>query len=340
MKALIYNGPYSMTLKDIPEPEMKDGEVLIRIKAVGACGSDVHGFSGKTGRRYPGMVMGHEIAGHIEKVSSGVTGLTTGQGVVIQPIIYCGVCDMCKVNMTSVCLNKKMVGVNMDTVGGLSELISVPAKNVFPIDDSVPYPVAAMVEPFAVGEGAAYNADLKEGESVAIVGSGTIGLTVMLMAQQRKPGSIYIIDQNKRKLALAEKFGAVPINFTKTDPVKAVLEATGGKGVDCSFEAVGITQSVQTAMAVTKTGGRAVWVGNSQKIIEVDMQDVVVMVKRIIGTYSYNDENFGAAVKYIENNKNIAEIFAEEEVPMEKAEELYTQIAKGEKELLRGVVNI
>ena len=106
------------------------------------------------------------------------------------------------------------------------------------------------------------------------------------------------------------------------------------------IEAVGMTPSVRTTMGVTKTGGRAVWIGNSERIVEVGMQDVVVKSKTIVGVYSYTDENFRNAVSYIEKNIDTAALFAEEEVGLEDAQQFYTQLANGEKELLRGVVNI
>ncbi|TFG57816.1 MAG: galactitol-1-phosphate 5-dehydrogenase, partial [Spirochaetales bacterium] len=203
MKALVYKEPFKMELEEIPAPQVQKGEVLVRVRSVGACGSDIHGFSGKTGRRYPGMVMGHEISGSIAESGPEGAGLVSGKKVVIQPIIYCGECEMCALEKTSVCLNKKMIGVNMGTTGGLSEMISVPIRNIFSIDEKVPYPVAALVEPFAVGEGAAFYGDLRGGETVCIVGSGTIGLTILLMVLQRKPEKVFIIDQSRQKLDLA-----------------------------------------------------------------------------------------------------------------------------------------
>jgi threonine dehydrogenase-like Zn-dependent dehydrogenase len=244
MKALIYKNPYLMEIEEIEKPLLDDGEVLVRVEAVGACGSDVHGFAGKTGRRYPGMVMGHEISGVVEDISNNVPKSLLGESVVIQPIISCGSCKLCKLGLTSVCLNKKMVGVNMGVNGGLSEYLKVPYQNALKINKNVSPQVAAMVEPFAVGEGAvSLLDDSLTDKNVCIVGAGTIGLTTLFMTLKRKPKKVFIVDQNVRKLEIAESFGAIPINFLTENPKEVIFNQTDGLGVDVVFEAVGVSSS-------------------------------------------------------------------------------------------------
>jgi threonine dehydrogenase-like Zn-dependent dehydrogenase len=341
MKALIYKKPFLMEIEELEKPKPDKDEVVVKVEAVGACGSDVHGFAGKTGRRNPGMVMGHEIAGIISDVGSEGSKTLLGKSVVIQPIIYCGVCKLCKLGLTSVCLNKKMVGVNMGTNGGLSEYLIVPEKNIFEINQSVSPEIGTLVEPFAVGEGAAsLVSNLISESNICIIGSGTIGLTTLLMVKKRKPRKIFIIDQNEKKLSIAKDFGAIPINYLKENPREIILDRTEGYGVDIVFEAVGVPSSVKTSMEVLRTGGTAVWVGNSVRFVEVDMQDMVVNMKNILGSYTYNDINFKEARDFVESNIDIASIFAEEVVPLSEANTLFTSLAKGEKELLRGIIKI
>ena len=339
MKAWIYRGPYSMEMVDLPKPIVAFGEVLVRVEANCACGSDVHGFAGKTGRRKAGMVMGHELAGIVEEVYSPSASSLVGKRVVVQPIISCGTCELCQAGLTSVCLAKRMIGVNMGTVGGLGEYVCVPQANVFPIGQGIAPAAAALTEPFAVGEGAASAADaLIPGAQVCIVGSGTIGLTTLLMVLNRKPSRVFMVDQNQRKLDIAKGFGATALNYLQEDPVQRIFAETSGLGVDVVFEAVGISASVKTAMSVLRTGGTAVWIGNSERTIELDMQDVVVGMKRIVGTYAYNNVHFRTAVEYVSTHSAIASLFAEESVPFSEAQSLFNQLAKGEKDLLRGVI--
>jgi threonine dehydrogenase-like Zn-dependent dehydrogenase len=338
MKALIYKGPYEFSLSELPKPEIRPDEVLVHIRAVGVCGSDVHGFAGKTGRREPGMVMGHEISGTVVECGDEVKTLKAGQNVVLQPILYCGHCEPCLRNMTSVCLNKKMIGVNMGTVGGLAEYIAVRASSAFPISDSIPLVSAALVEPFAVGAGAVARSGVREGDTVAIVGAGMIGLAVLAMVLQRKPSKVFIIDQFPKKLGLASEIGAIPVNFREEDPLKTIRSMTGGLGVDVAFEAVGIARTVQLANSLAKVAGEIVWIGNSQKIIEMDMQEIVVLAKTIKGIYCYTDDDFRSAIRFVEANRDLAARFAEEETDFQGAETLYSELAKGQKDLFRAVV--
>jgi threonine dehydrogenase-like Zn-dependent dehydrogenase len=338
MKALVYKGPYRMEIEEIENPAVKSGEIVVRVRAIGMCGSDIHGFSGKTGRRVPGMVMGHEIAGEVHEIGTGVKGFKKGDRVVVQPILYCGTCDMCRIGETSVCLNKRMVGVNMGLTGGLSEYVAVPKRNVFSVPKNMPFANGALVEPFAVGVGAVRKSPIRKGDTVVIVGSGVIGLTILVAVLRKGPKKVYMVDRVKRKLDMAKDMGAVPIDFSELDPVEAVLSQTDGKGADIVFEAVGISQSVQTAMAVTKTGGSAVWVGNAQRIIEVDMQDTVVKQKTIQGVYCYNGDDFHTAIEIVGNDPVLASHFVEREVSFKDATALFERLARGEEELLRGVV--
>jgi len=228
--------------------------------------------------------------------------------------------------------------VNMGTTGGLCEFIAVPGSNVFPIPTDLDYALGTLIEPFAVGVSAAQAATITRHSNVLIVGAGLIGQTILRMALEHAPGKIFIVDNNERKLALAEKSGAIPINFSRQDPVSVILDTTGGTGVDVAIEAVGVAASVKTAMAATRPGGQVVWVGNSQKLVEIDMQDVVVKAKQIQGVYCYTDADFKKATDYIVSHRSEVGLFIEQKATFPQATDLYTRLAKNELELFRGVV--
>jgi len=179
---------------------------------------------------------------------------------------------------------------------------------------------------------------VERGDTVVIVGSGVIGLTILIAVLGKDPKRVYVVDQAKRKLDMASEIGAVPIDFSVQNPVEIVMSETGGKGADIAFEAVGSTSSVQTVMAVTKTGGRVVWVGNSQQIIELNMQDIVVKQKAIQGVYCYNDDDYRTAITLVADDPSLASRFIEREVSLENATALFERLARGKEELLRGVV--
>jgi len=337
MKALIYHGPFDMRLEEIDNPQPELTKVLVKVAAVAICGSDVHGYAGKTGRRAPGMVMGHEISGTIESSCSRARRLQTGQKVAIQPIIACNNCEMCRAGNTSICPSRSFIGVDMGRIGGLAEYIAVGQGNVFPVSNDMPDCLACLTEPFAVGVSAVQKADIREGETVVIVGAGVIGLIVLMMVRRMASGQVWIVDKKTRNLELAKRLGGVPINFAEENPVERILEEIEG-GVDVAIEAVGCTVSVKTAMYATKNGGRVVWIGNSQKHIELDMQDVVVKGKSIQGTYCYSNDDFGKAIEIINQNRETAGEFVEEQVAPAEAPELFRKLGKEEMELLRGVV--
>ena len=149
MQALVYHGPKDLRLEEVDDVTPKPGQVKIKVKAIGICGSDVHGFLGLTGRRTPPMIMGHEFSGEVVEVTEGVKNLKVGDRVAPYPVEICGECEFCKQGKTHLCLHKKAYGV-LDCNGAMAEYICVPENIAFKLDDSVPYDIGAMIEPMAV----------------------------------------------------------------------------------------------------------------------------------------------------------------------------------------------
>ena len=340
MRAQVFTGPYRFDMKNLEIPSIRDDEVLVRVRAVGACGSDFHGFTGESGRRYAGMVMGHEIAGEIEQLGASVRGHKQGEHVVVQPIHSCGQCLVCREGKTSVCLHKNMIGVNMDTIGGLAEYIPVHADNICTIHPKVPFEIASLSEPLAVGFGATSRAGMKEHLTVAIIGAGMIGLSILLAVSPYKPSRLFIIDKKDNKLKVAENLGAIPINFEKTDPVEAILNQTDGLGADVTFEAVGLQSSVTSSILTTRVGGKIVWVGNMAPQVSIPMQEIVTKAREILGVYCYEDDDFRSSVRYIEEHSHLMERFVNTTVPLEKAQDLFTQLSAGELDVFRAVITV
>jgi threonine dehydrogenase-like Zn-dependent dehydrogenase len=148
VKALIYKGPEKIKLENIPKPETKKDELLIKIKRVGICGSDFQGYLGNTGRRNPPMIMGHELSGIVQLEANNIK-LKKGDKVVIQPKLYCGKCDYCKSGLTNMCSNSEFLGV-LNKNGGMAEYLAINEKNVFKINEEISYTEAYMVEPLSV----------------------------------------------------------------------------------------------------------------------------------------------------------------------------------------------
>ena len=152
MRALRFLAPYKLEVQEMPVPVPKDDECLLKVRACGICGSDPHGYTGKTGRRIPPMTMGHEFAAEVFETGSAVTKFKKGDRVVPQPINFCGHCENCRRGLTMLCLNKKFFGV-LDTDGAMAEYVSVPEKLLYRLPEGTSFYHGALVEPYAVTYG-------------------------------------------------------------------------------------------------------------------------------------------------------------------------------------------
>jgi L-iditol 2-dehydrogenase len=340
MKALVYYGPEDLRLAEIADPKPARGEALIRVKACGICGSDVHGYLGITGRRIPPMVMGHEFSGEVVETGEGVTDIRVGDRVAPYPVIFCGDFEQCRTGDVHLCLNKKALGV-LECNGAMAEYISVPAKLLFKLADTVSYEVGSMMEPLAVSYRGVNHASDLTGKNVLVVGAGTIGLLVTAIVKMRNPAKVFVSDLNDARLDVAKKMGAdVVINSSKDDLRDVINNGTSAAGVDVAFEAVGATPTVQQAMACLRVGGTAVWIGNSAKMININMQEIVTRELRVSGTFLYSLEEFGTVVGLLNDGRlNVEPMISLKAPMMEKGVELFARLAKDPGPLIKVILN-
>lgn len=279
MKALVHTKPFTFEMQEFEVPQIAPNEVLVRVKAVGICGSDVHGMTGKTGRRIPPIIMGHEAAGVIEKVGSAVTGYKAGDRVTFDSTIYCNTCPRCLQGQVNLCENRMVIGVSPGEYrrhGAMAEYVAIPQHILYRLPEGLSYVHAAMIEPVAIGFHAVGRAGMQLNDSVAVVGCGIIGLCILQAAKLAGCGKLYAVDIDERKLAQAESLGAdVLINPKSVDAVKKLTELTGGKGLDVCLEAVGANETVNLAINAVKKGGTVVLVGNVSPEVTMPLQRVV-----------------------------------------------------------------
>jgi L-iditol 2-dehydrogenase len=340
MKALVYYGPQDLRLAEIADPKPAPGEALVRVISCGICGSDVHGYLGITGRRLPPMVMGHEFSGEVAAVGEGVIEVRVGDRVAPYPVIFCETCEPCRQGNVHVCLHKKALGV-LDCNGAMAEYVSLPAKLLFKLAGNVSYDVGAMMEPLAVAYRAVNHAGDLTGKNVLIVGSGTIGLLAMAIVRMRNPAKIFVSDLSDIRLGVARQMGAdCAINPSTGDIADRVRNETGGVGVDVAFEAVGAAPTVQQAMACLRVGGTAVWIGNSAKMINLNMQEIVTRELRVVGTFLYSFKEFGEVAELLNGGKlNLEPMISLKAPMMEKGVELFAKLAKDPGALIKVVLN-
>jgi L-iditol 2-dehydrogenase len=288
LKALVLKAYMDLKVEDVPKPEAKADEVLIRVRACGICGSDVHGMDGSTGRRIPPIVMGHEAAGEIVEVGSGVSAWKAGDRVTFDSTIYCGSCWHCKRGEVNLCENRRVVGVSCQDYrqnGAFAEFIAVPERILYLLPDGVSFEQAALVEAVSVAAHAVGRSPVKSGCSAMVVGSGMIGLLVIQILKAKGCAQIFAVDPDPERLALASRFGATTtLDSGSADVAGTARRLASGMGVDVAFEAVGLSATLKTALDSTRKGGSVVLVGNLSPIVDLPLQSVVTREITLLGT--------------------------------------------------------
>ena len=279
MKALVLTEYKHFEYKDVPDPLIGPDEVLLRIKASAVCGSDLFGYDGRSGRRIPPIIMGHEAAGIIEAVGLDVKRFSVGDRVTFDSTLYCRKCYPCLTGRINLCDNRRVFGVSCDDYskdGALAELLAVPEYILYKLPDNVTFEEASLVEPLAIALHAINRANICVGDDVIVIGCGTIGQLLIKLLSKMCCGIIAAVDIDNQKLEAAIKNGADNIiDPGKDDVMRRVYELTNGKKIDKAIEAVGVSETVGFALNSLKKGGELTIVGNIQKIIDFPLQLVV-----------------------------------------------------------------
>ena len=218
MRAAVLKDNYRIVLEDVKEPSPGPGEVKIQVRVTGICGSEVHAFKGTHPYRKPPVILGHELAGDIVEVGSDVEGLKVGDRVTVEPQIGCERCYMCRRGLNNLCESKIVLGTQ-EWPGSFAEYIIAPAKVVYRLPDGLSYEEGVMVEPLAVGVHAVRWSEMGLGDSVLVLGAGTIGLVTIMAARQAGARRIFATDVLDFNLAKAKELGAThTINVRQEDP--------------------------------------------------------------------------------------------------------------------------
>ncbi|MDR0585448.1 MAG: galactitol-1-phosphate 5-dehydrogenase [Treponema sp.] len=289
MKALLMEEYKKLNYTDVPDPEIEgDHDILVKVKAASVCGSDVHGFDGSTGRRKPPIIMGHEAAGEIADLGKGVTGFKAGDRITFDSTIYCGRCFYCRNGQVNLCEDRMVLGVSCDDYrrhGAFAEYVVVPEHICYPLPEGISFEEAAMTEPAGVASHAFRITPAGLNETVAVVGTGLIGLLLLDVLKAAASGKIIALDTDPSRRETARKRGAGAV----FDPAESglnqkILELTSGRGVDRVFEAVGATSPIQTALSIVRKGGSVTLIGNISSKIELPLQSVVTRQISLFGS--------------------------------------------------------
>jgi alcohol dehydrogenase len=288
LKALVYTRPHEVVYRDEPDPKPDPGEVLIRVDAVGICGSDMHAYHGRDPRRVPPLILGHELAGEVLK------GPGTGRRVTVNPLITCGSCEFCAQGRENLCNRRSMIG--MTRPGGFAEYVTTAAASVIDLPEGMSTRAAALTEPAATALHAlnlgmrALARPVQECETL-VMGAGAVGLLAALLLRGYGCRRLHVAETNALRRESAERSCALAV----FDPAAGSRPANGS--VDLVVDAVGTAPTRAAALAAVKPGGVIVHVGLADWASEIDMRKLTLAEITLIGTYTYTTADLRAAVR-------------------------------------------
>ena len=293
MRALVKaSAAPGFTLQDVPVPSIRADEVLIRVRAAGVCGTDVHIHTWDAwaqGRCKPPFTVGHEFAGVVEQVGALVTNVKVGDRVTAEGHIVCGTCHLCRTGNAHVCPNTKIIGVDRD--GCFADYIAMPATNVWHLDPEIEYEVGGIHDPMGNAFHTALHGTELPGATVLVTGCGPIGIFAVGIAKAAGASHIVASDVNPKRLALATRMGAQSA-VTPDQAAEAVHAATDGLGVDVVLEMSGVPAAIHQAFALVRVGGRVQMLGIPAKPMEVDFATEVIFkgitVYGVVGRRMYD----------------------------------------------------
>jgi threonine dehydrogenase-like Zn-dependent dehydrogenase len=283
MKSLIYTGPHRLQYVDVPKPKIKAGEVLLQIKSVGICGTDLHIYNGGMNLPTP-LTMGHEFSGVIAAVGAAVKNFKVGDRVVAEHVINCGKCYYCLSGKPNLCANAKIIGLHRP--GALAEYLAIPAALVYKIPASLSFEEAAMIEPLSIAYYATKQAGGVLEKKVAVIGQGPIGLLVDQILRQGGAEVIGIdIADWRLNFAKKKKWANYVINSRKKSWTKE-LKKIAPDGVDIVFEVVGQEATAEMAMEIARRDGDIFILGVFESPAKLNMMNIVKKELNVYGSWT------------------------------------------------------
>ncbi|MEM1582463.1 MAG: NAD(P)-dependent alcohol dehydrogenase [Candidatus Bathyarchaeia archaeon] len=320
MRAAVLYKPLDMRIEDVDVPRIGPRDVLVRIKRVGVCGSDVHFYlHGKIGSFVVNkpLILGHECSGEVAEVGDRVENVRVGQRVVIEPGFTCGVCEYCRTGRYNLCPSVRFYGAPPYD-GVFSEYALAPEENIHLMPDNMTYEEGAMIEPLAVGLMAAKRGKVSVHDRVAIFGAGPIGLMALQAVKSHGVTETFIVDVVDYRLEYAMKLGAeVAVNATREDAVSSIMEATNGRGVDVIVEASGSPKAIQQALDAVKPGGRVVLVGYPLVDVPIVIDKIIMKELDILGVHRYANV-FPTAIKLVSSGRVNVKTLVTHVFPLER----------------------
>lgn len=337
MKAAVLTKTRKIEIENIEKPEIKDNEVLIKVKSTGICGSDLHAYRGVHPFRKPPVVLGHEVAGIIVELGKKITEFKIGDKATVEPHIGCGKCEYCLEGNYNLCKEKKVPGVG-DWIGAFSEYFVAPEKTIYKLSDDLSFDEGALIEPLAVGVHAVRQSGIKLGDSVAILGAGTIGLMNLIAAKQAGATKIFITDFLDYNLEKAKKLGADYVVNPSRENVSEKIKEISQYGVNKVIVTAAFKPVWEEALRISKKGGNICIVGMFDEEAEVDFLDMLMAEKSIKTSWVYLREDFITAIE-IAKKINLNTLITHK-LSLDKASEGLKKMDERKENVIKIILNV
>lgn len=330
--------PGKIEIWERPIPDLGELDVLIKVAASTICGSDLHIFKGKHPFVNLPIPVGHEVAGEVTEVGRNVSKVRPGDRVTVEPVLICGHCHYCRQGDYHLCAN--ICFQYRQGQGGVTTDFIAPEKWVHVLPEGLPYSSGALIEPLAVAVHAAGLANLKIGDSVAILGAGAVGLFILQVVRAAGAGKVFVSDIRDFRLELARDFGATDvINSTKMDVVDQVLQWTAGLGVKKAFEAVGLESTLRQGLQSLQKGGQAVLVGLFEaESISLPANLFVQKEISLTGSQGYHWD-FQRAIELVRNGHLDLEKMITHQFKLDQTQDAFETLIDQGKNAIKVVIN-
>jgi L-iditol 2-dehydrogenase len=342
VKALVLEEYGNFAYREVPAPSLRaPDDVIVRVRAASICGSDVHGMDGSTGRRRPPVIMGHEASGEIVEIGPEVRRFEVGSRVTFDSTEYCGSCWHCRRGEPNLCDDRRVLGVSCAEYrrdGAFAEYLALPERILYALPEGLDYVRASLAEPLGVAVHAAAIARIGLHESLAVVGTGLIGLLLVQVLRGATAGLLIAFDTDPARREAALRFGAdAAIDPAAPGALGELRALTSGRGVDRAFEAVGAAAPIRTAIEATRKGGSVTLIGNVSPSVEIPLQEVVTRQLSLQGSCAIAGE-YPLAIDLMARGKVDIRALVSAVAPLAEGASWFQRLYAREKGLLKVVL--
>lgn len=330
--------PQKIVIEEVPGPQLKEGETLVKVDTCGICGSDVHAYFGRHPFIRCPIVLGHEFTGIVEETTAEKE-VKIGQKVTAVPMLTCGNCINCRKGRYNICRNLRFIGSQAS--GAFAEYVVVPTDKTVRIPDEIDLGAGALIEPLAVGVHAVKRSNLKSGDRVLILGAGPIGLMALQAAKALGADEVIVSDLIDYRLQKAKELGA---DYTVRGDGGKIATFTkdkfGDDGIDLIFECVGAESTIQQAVEMASKGTQVVVVGVFEKETPIKMGWVQDHELELIGSMAYVKEDFSEAIRLVQEKKVITEALVTHKFKFKEINTAFEIIGQEEEKRLKVLIEI